>query len=137
MKKSLKCGLKAYETRVFIAIESGLGCEKRERGREFLIRFDRLLLRASINNTLISRKVQSEPEKNIGPSNDLCLRPVGGRQEATGEREGGPDRGRAPRSPNRNEPGASRPRLSRVSFGEATARSPSGMSPLRDISVPN
>jgi len=38
--------------------------EKRERGKEFPIRLDRLLLQDSINNTLISRKVPSESEKN-------------------------------------------------------------------------
>jgi len=35
MKKNLKCGLKAGGTRVFIATESGLGYEKRERGIQF------------------------------------------------------------------------------------------------------
>ena len=48
---------------------------KRERGKEFPIRFYRLLLRASIKNTLISRKVPSELVKNIAPSNDLCFCP--------------------------------------------------------------
>jgi len=33
MNKSLKCGLKADGTRVFIAIESGSGYERRERGK--------------------------------------------------------------------------------------------------------
>ena len=107
MKKSLKCGLKADETRVFIAIES---CSGRESGGKDS-RFDLIVCCCGHRlKHFDSRKVPSESVKNIAPSNDLCLCPFGGRQEATGEREGGPDRGRGPRSPNRNEPGA-------VSFG--------------------
>ena len=36
-------------------------------------------------------------KKNPSTPQIICLCPVGGWQEATGEREGGPDRGRGPR----------------------------------------
>jgi len=46
----------------------GSGYEKRERGKEFPMRFDRLLLWESIKNTLISRNAPSESDKNIAPT---------------------------------------------------------------------
>jgi len=72
----------------FVAIESGSGFEKRERRREFLIRFDRLLLRASIKNTLISRKVQSESEKTSPhPTTSTYVRSAVGKSPPVKEKE--------------------------------------------------